>query len=147
MDELAAKIVSEFAPGELITHDYMMELFQISYPQIIGYKSTDTFLVDYQNIQFRYMSAIDKLRDELLTNEMYYLRNIRGDGYVLMPPKDQVQYAFDKAIDDIKKDIRSAKDIMLNVRTDMIPVELQSKNHDLIARLSGLQQLFSTKIK
>ena len=147
MDELAAKIVAEFAPGELISHDYMMGLFNLKYPQIVGYKSTDTFLTDYQTTQFKYMTAIDKLRDELLDKEMYYLRNIRGDGYVLLPPKDQVQFAFDRCLDQVKKEFRIAKDIVLHIRTDAIPVEQQSKNHDLIAKLSNLQQIFSKERK
>lgn len=147
MDEIIAKIVSEFEPGELITHDYLWGVFDIRYPTIDSYKNSAKFVEDYQSVQFKYMTLVDQLRDGLLEKEFYYLKNIRGDGYVLMLPKEQVQFAYDRALDEIKKSIRVAKSIMLNVRTDAIPPEQIAKNHDMIARISGMQQLFATKRK
>jgi len=147
MDEIIAKIVSEFEPGQLITHDYLRDIFNIKFPQIRNYNNTAKYVEDYQNIQFKYMQMVDNLRNELLEKEMYYLRNIRGDGYTLLPPKDQVQFGFNSAIDAIKKELKTARNIMLNVRTNAIPTEQVGKNNDLIARLSNLQQVFSSSRK
>lgn len=142
MDEIVAKIVSEFSPGDLITHDYLYLAFQIADLRIEDFTHTELFVQAFKNDQFKYMGLVNKLRDELLEKEFYYLKNIRGDGYVLLPPKEQVKFAYDTAMTQIQKEFCEAKNIMLNCRTDVIPPEQIAKNHDLIARLSNLQQVF-----
>jgi hypothetical protein len=145
MEEIIEKLIADFSPGELITHSLLKQLFNISDPEINKFDNTSAFVFELQNIQFAYMSMIDKLRDDLLKNERYYLKNVRGDGYTLLPPKDQVSYAYDQGLGDIKKAIKQAKSIMMNIRYEDIPQEQLAKDNELLNKMSNFAQMFRNK--
>lgn len=85
------------------------------------------------------MSLVDTLRWQLLEERNVYLKNIRGDGYTLLPAKEQVKYGYDEFLKTVKIAIKQADLIMNNVLP--VPLEQQSKDNDLRARCSMLKQM------
>ena len=71
-----------------------------------------------------------------------YLRNVRGDGYIILNPKDQTKYGYEKFVKDVKKAIEEAGLIMNNVKP--VDMEQQSKDNDMRAKFSIMQTMLST---
>lgn len=92
--------------------------------------------------QFSYMTLVDTLRWQLLESEKMYIKNVRGDGYTVLNPKDQTQYGYDELLKTVKQAIKEADVIMTNVRS--VPNEQQYKDNDLRAKCSILKQMLSS---
>jgi hypothetical protein len=142
-----SSIILKFAPGEVISHAHLKEVFNIPRLEIADFESTDDFVKALNDAQFMYMSLVDKLREDLLLNENYYLENLLGQGYRLLPPSLQQQYGYQLAIKEIKRIIRQSMLIMKHVRLDAVDNEARTKGSDLSAKLSMIAQLFSSMRK
>lgn len=141
--DIQSEIINSYAPGDLIEHGWLKSRFNFKKIRFIDYDSDELeFIKAIQLQQFTYMSLIDNLRWELLEKFKVYLRNIRGDGYMILPAKDQVSFAYDRALASIKKEIREADLIMSN--TQPTGFEQQQKDNDLRARWSMLRQLLTS---
>ena len=140
--DLQSEIINRFAPGDTIAHEWLKSKFNFKNLKFRDFDNEFEFIKAVQLQQFAYMSLIDSLRWELLENNKVYLRNIRGDGYTILPPSEQCMFAYDKALDQIKKEIKEADLIMSN--TIMVGFEQQSKDNDLRARWSMLKQLLQS---
>ena len=62
------------------------------------FDNTEDFIEAIQMQQFSYMTLVDTLRWQLLEDQKIYIKNIRGDGYQIVQPTEQVQYGYDKFI-------------------------------------------------
>ena len=71
-----------------------------------------------------------------------FIKNQRGEGYIILRPEDQTQYGYDSFVDDIKKAIRVANLIMNNVQ----PVDMaqQAKDNDLRAKFGVMRQMLGS---
>lgn len=136
---LLSEITEVFNPGELISHEWLKSQFRFEKLEISDFDSTEDFICALQSLQFAYMGAVDTLRWQLLEEKSVYLRNIRGDGYTLLPAKDQVKYGYDEFLKTIKTAIRQADLIMNNVQP--VSAEQQARDNDLRARCSMLKEM------
>lgn len=89
--------------------------------------------------QFAYMTLVDTLRWQLLEERSVYLKNIRGDGYTILPSNEQVKYGYDDFLKTVKASIKQADLIMNKVLP--VSIEQQSRDNDLRARCSMLKQM------
>ena len=87
------------------------------------------------------MNLVDRLRWQLLEDFKMFIKNIRGDGYIILQPKEQVQYAFDSLISDFNKSLKEATAIMGNVRK-YSDFEQQAKDSDIRAKIGMMKQMF-----
>ena len=140
--DFQTEIIEKFAAGETIEHDWLKSKFNFKELKFSEFDNELDFIKTLQLQQFAYMSLIDALRWELLENYKVYLRNIRGDGYMILPSSEQVNFAYEKAIDAIKNEIKVADLIMSN--TKVVDMEQQQKDNDLRARWSMLKQLLQS---
>ena len=140
-----AEIVLENNVGDLITHSFLKDLFRLQMPLISNFTNQFDFLEHLRDYDFAYMSLVDKLRTDLLKNHNVYLKNIRGDGYILMPSQEQTDFAMKYINNGIKKAISEGLNILQHTKLDSLTQEQQQKNADSIARASLLKQI--TKIK
>ena len=85
---------------------------------------------------------IDKLRWQLLEDWKMYMKNIIGEGYTIIQPKEQVKYGYDEFVRTIKKAIRESTLIINNVRS--VPYEQQYKDNDIRAKHSILKQMLQS---
>ena len=140
-----AETVLENNVGDLITHSFLKDLFRLQMPLISNFTNQFDFLEHLRDYDFAYMSLVDKLRTDLLKNHNVYLKNIRGDGYILMPAQEQTDFAMKYINNGIKKAINEGLNILQHTKLDGLTQEQRQKNADSIARASLLKQI--TKLK
>ena len=140
---LLREIVDKFKVSETIPHEWLKAKFNIKYPARSEYECDEDYIGALQLHQFAYMTLTDKLRMDMLKSYQYWIINIRGDGYAILPPKDQTEWAYDNAKDEVKKALSRSVLIMSNVRSGDIPAEQRTKDNDTAARLSMLRQMVS----
>ena len=140
--DLVNEIATKFGEGELIPHEWLKDKFGLKRLSIEDYPNLDEFLEAYKLQQFTYMSSVDRLRCELLEEMQICIRNVRGDGYEIIPSADQTRYGYDGFIKDINKAMREARAIMNNVAS--VDAEQQAKDNDLRAKFAMLSQLIKS---
>ena len=138
-EDFKAEIASSFKPGAIITHDFLKSKFNFKQASFSDYADEAQFVMAVELQQFAYMSLIDALRWDLLSEYKLYLRSIRGEGYSFLPPTEQVAYAYDSSLKAIRKEIREASLIMANVMST--DAEQQKKDNDARAKFAFLKQL------
>lgn len=131
--------------GDLITHSFLKDLFGLKIPIFENFDSQVEFMEHLKDYEFAYLSMIDKLRTDLLKNYNVYLRNIRGDGYILLPAQEQTDFALKYINSGIKKAISEGLNILQHTRLDGLTQEERQKNSDSIARASLLKQMIKMK--
>lgn len=135
-------LAEEYGNGKLISHDWLKEQFGLKKCNLKDFDSVEDFVKALEVQQFAYMQIVDAVRWELLKQEKMYIRNVRGDGYGIIRPEDQVQYGYDGFISDIKKAIREAGLIMNNVCK--VDLTQQSKDNDLRAKFGMMKQMLNS---
>lgn len=136
---LLDEIQVTFNQGDLITHDWLRKKFGLEALDFKNFKSTKEFIEAYQTQQFAYMTLVDTLRWQLLEEYSIFIKNIRGDGYSLLPPEEQVQFGYDEFMSTIKTAIKRADLIMKYVQP--VSMEQQSKDRDMRAKCSMLKMM------
>lgn len=138
-NSFVAEIAATFGNGNLISHDWLKERFGLKKLRIEDYGTVEEFLNARDDQQWAYMTCTDALRWSLLEQEKMYIRNIRGDGYEIIKPQDQVKYGYDEFVKDIKKAVNEAGLIMSNVR----PVDFaqQASDNNLRAKFGLMKQM------
>lgn len=136
---LLDEIQNKFKPGDLIPHEWLKHKFTLEKLRYEDFEGTEDFIQGLQVQQFAYMTLIDSLRWQLLEERSAYLKNIRGDGYTVLPPPEQTKYGYDEFMKTVKSAIKQADLIMNNVHS--VPIEQQARDNDLRARCSMLKQM------
>lgn len=139
---LVERIVNEFEIGQLIPHEWLRQLFLIKELDMREFPDSKSFIMAVQEQQFEFLGLFENLRKDVLKNHSYLLVNIRGQGYRIIHPKDQSQYAYDQLVRDINKSFREANDIMTHVRTNIIDEDQKAKDRALFSKMGTFKQLF-----
>lgn len=139
---LLAEIASNYSDGALIPHQWLKDKLGLKKLDLNDFESPEEFIKGHEVQQFAYMSFIDNIRWQLLEKENIYLRNIRGDGYVILNPKDQTKFGYDRFINEMKKLTKECDMIMNRVKN--VPEEQRSKDNDMRAKFSIMRTMLST---
>lgn len=138
---LVDEIVTTFAPGDLIPHEWLHEKFGIddfrkTRPQ--DYENIEALVDAVKRAEFDYMFLVETLRRQLLEGLYGYLINIRGEGYMILPHDEQVSYAFRKFMETLEKSIKKTDLIMKY--TPPVSADQQKHDNDTKARYSWFKQ-------
>lgn len=139
---MLAEIASNYSDGALIPHQWLKDKLGLKKLDLNDFESPEEFIKGHEVQQFAYMSFIDNIRWQLLEKENIYLRNIRGDGYVILNPKDQTKFGYDRFINEMKKLTKECDMIMNRVKN--VPEEQRSKDNDMRAKFSIMRTMLST---
>ena len=139
---LVDEISSRFSGGELIPHEWLKKRFGIAELDFNDFESQGEFIKALQEQQFAYMACVEKLRCKLLDEMQICISNVWGDGYRIIPSKEQTRYGYDGFIKDMNKSIREANAIMNNVAS--VDAEQQAKDNDLRAKFAMLSQMIKS---
>lgn len=134
-------IADEFGDGKLISHEWLKEQFGIKEILLKDYDSVKDFLKAIEIQQFAYLQIVQTLKWELLKQERMYIRNIPGDGYIIVRPSEQVQYGYNECMRDIRKSLREAGLVMSYVQ--QVDSAQQAKDNDIRAKYGMLKQMLS----
>lgn len=139
---LLTEITENYVNGELIRHDWLKQKFGLAKLRLEDFETVGDFVKGLQTQQFSYMALVDTLRWQLLENNDIYIRNVYGDGYVVIAATDQVKYGYDRFLKHMRKNICETDLIINNVRP--VPSEQQSKDNDIRAKYSILKQMLQS---
>ena len=140
--DLVNEIGTKFAEGELIPHEWIKDKLGLKELRYEDFANQEDFIEALKSQQFTYMSCIESLKCELLKERQICIRNVRGDGYEIIPSQDQTRYGYDEFIKDVNKAMREAKAIMNNVAN--VNAEQQAKDNDLRAKFAMLIQMLKS---
>lgn len=139
---LLAEIANNYSDGALIPHQWLKDKLGLKRLDLNDFESPEELIKGHEVQQFAYMSFIDNIRWQLLEKENIYLRNIRGDGYVILNPKDQTKFGYDRFINEMKKLTKECDMIMNRVKN--VPEEQRSKDNDMRAKFNIMRTMLST---
>lgn len=109
--------------GDFISHNEIETHFLTKRPHIRNYQA-DGNLADYDKAVEKWnlqrMATIEKLKEALLIEREMYLISVRGDGYRVATPKDQVSIAANKFRDAVLKEAGKLKQAAAKVNIDAI---------------------------
>lgn len=138
---LVDEIVTIFAPGDLIPHEWLHEKFGIDdfrKASLEDYKNIEALVDAVKRSEFEYMFLVEALRRQLLEGLHGYLINIRSEGYMILPYDEQVTYAFRKFMKTLEKNIKKTDFIMKY--TPGVSADQQKQDNDIKARYSWFKQ-------
>jgi hypothetical protein len=130
-----------FAPGDILTFEWLYEAFQITRPV------ADTLLSDAQKAELRFLGQFKEFEDALLREHQTALANVRGVGYRIVPPSEQTAWAERSGVSDIKKAVRRLGDRLTNVDLARLSSVERQQNADALARLAMLSGMTKAAIE
>lgn len=80
------EILENYTYGDFIKSTWLIESLGVKYKNQMTLK-------EYSDAQFFILSQTDKLKTHLLERNNMALKNVRGDGYLIIFPKDQSSMA------------------------------------------------------
>ena len=140
LENICEQIATEYSDGQIISHEWLKDMLGIEDKDIADFESTEEYNKERDKTQFQYMSLFEKLRDTMLEDYKMYLRNSRGEGYVIVKPDEQTTIAYRTMVKDVSGSIKDAKAIMSNVRD--VQAEQKAKDDDLRAKVGIMEQMF-----
>jgi hypothetical protein len=108
------------------------EMLDIKKP---GYGSYDVF----QKFQLERLSQLESLKEILLEDANLCLENIRGNGYILMHPNDQVQIVANKFVKHARNKVNRAVAVLTNVDHELLSVEAKQKQLDMLGKTAFIK--------
>lgn len=142
LDGVIEEIISNYADGTLIPHEWLKKKCGLTQLDFKDYDNVSDFLEAVQLQQFAYMSFVDSLRWELIEKWNMWLKNERGEGYIILNSKDQVSFGYDRFVDGLKKLMKETNLIMNNVRA--VGGEQQAKDNDLRAKYAAMKMMLES---
>ena len=110
----AAKRANDiFDYGSTIKKEWLMKQFLIEEPEI----STK---IIYSKLAFEFMQNMEGFRNLMLNEHKKHLVNVRGDGYLVVLPKNQTVEAIDKMKREVGKELNRAMCILQNVNENLL---------------------------
>jgi hypothetical protein len=128
-------LAAGFKEGDVITHAWLEEHF--------GMKELDEDKpmkpADFQERQFEWLRNMEAFRSELLQVHQIFLSSVHGEGYRIVPPREQTALAQEKFERDAGKAYRKAAVTLKNVRLCELTDDERKSNTDAIAKLAMLR--------
>jgi len=104
-----------------------------------------TTLEAYKKYQFEWLGSVENLKDSLLENHQICLMNLRGKGYMVCTPDDQVSKAYAKIMRKVGLGINKALATLVNVNQSLLSGEGSKIRLENLAKISFLKQTTNKK--
>ncbi|MHC1792129.1 hypothetical protein [Solidesulfovibrio sp.] len=124
---------AEFKPGDIIPMAWFFEHFRVKDPasrQTIG---------EFQEQQFKFMGEMDRFQKALAEDYDLVLQNVRGEGYRIVPPHEQTDFAMDRVQREFSKAISRAHMRLTHVRLAELSDDQRRQNADAQAKLAAFR--------
>jgi hypothetical protein len=137
----ATKLISEnYGYGDVVK---MTDLYRMLEVEL----SKDFDQEQYENTMWLRCSRIEDLKKRLLEGHSIMLQNIRGEGYVLVMPKEQTDVVLDHMDGKIKKHMRTASKRLKHIRFDLLSEKKQQENISGRQRVAGIKSMLRRERK
>lgn len=119
-------------PGRIITNQWIDKALKLNKSDI-----------DYQ---WKRLSRFEEFRARLLQENKIDLKNIRGQGYMIIAPEAQTKVAVDDTMRGIARTIQKGQTRVANVDVAKLSDDARKENADAMARLAGLGSMTKKQI-
>ena len=126
----------KYCYGYLITHQAMCELLDIG-----SFKERGLNSAEFQRRRLAYMGQTIKLTDYLLEEHQLALKSVRGDGYEIVHPRDQTDWAYRAEVKDMRKVMKRGARRLGNVRLQELSDAGRRENTDRINSMAHLKSM------
>lgn len=120
--------------GEIITHDWLQWALDIPEPRSVD---------DMRRVQWLLLDRVEQLKKTLLVEHRICLANVRGEGYMIVPPSDQARYAMQSAMQGIRRELNKGDSILTHTRTELLDGEAKRRHTDAEVKLAGIKGMMS----
>lgn len=127
-----------FKDGDTVSHLWLKHALDIPEPQT---------LMESDSVQWMLLTRVDSFRDWLLEEKKVALQNVRGQGYRIIPPREQGYVAASGAMKAVKKEFRKADKLMANTRLAELNTEERKRHTDAHIRLAGIGDMMKKQRK
>ena len=128
----AREALEKFNFGDVIPMTWLHEHFEIETPAVATPE-------EFKTLQFKFLTAMDQFRDELLLENKMALQNVRGTGYRIVQPAEQTSLAIDGFRKRISKECGKAQRHLENIRFDLLDTDQRQSNIDARMRISMVE--------
>lgn len=128
-------LAASFKEGDIIPHAWLEQHFDMAPLDV----DRPMLPADWSARQFAWLRNIEAFRSELLERHQILLSSVTGQGYRLVPPREQTASAEDRFRREARKSYRRAATVMRNIRLDELTEAERRENTDAIAKLSMLK--------
>jgi hypothetical protein len=129
--QTCADIVANFQIGDIVPHAWLHESLGIEFPNTGTRKQ-------FEKLQFDLLSAVEKIREEMLKKHSIYLKNIIRVGYQLSPPWQQTEDAIADYKRGLQRLIGTTAMRLKYVRREQLTDEQARANTDAAATLGSI---------
>lgn len=121
-----------FKDGDLISHDWLKWALDIPEPETVE---------DARKCQFIALARVEDFKDRLLTERQIALQTVRGEGYRVVPPKEQASFAAETAVGYVEKGLRVGRRLISNTRMSLLSTEERRRHDDTAAKMDSFRQM------
>ena len=125
---------SDFNIGDVVPMGWFYEHFRVKS------KAECTTPDEYETERLRFMQEMHSFQNALGLDHQLHLQNVRGEGYRILPPKEQTEFAMDKVQREMQLALQKAHFRLTNLRLDELTDEQRRQNADAQAKLSALRR-------
>lgn len=125
--------------GDLVHHSEFLDLLHMQKP---SFGSSE----DFDRFNFDYMQAISQISTHMLEAHRLALQNVRGEGYRIVPPEEQIEVSKRQARQEMSRAARKYANRLQFIRYEELSAEEQRRRDDESAKLTQLSQMMRRQL-
>ena len=93
------------------------------------------------------MGRVEAFKDWLLENRNIAIKSVRGQGYYIVPPRDQARVACQESMKMVSKGLRKGHRMLQHTRIDQLNDDEKRRHTDAEVRMSGITGMIKRQKK
>jgi len=126
---VAAYFERDYKDGDLVTHYALHDMLDMP-PE---------GTMDNRMWALTFMDRFEQFKDTLLRQHRIYLSNVRGKGYLVVPPDEQAHTAMLAAMNDIRRAAGKCTKALEYARVEEMSGDARRRHTDAQVRFAGLR--------
>lgn len=122
---------STYKYGDTIPLDWLHKASEIKFPET-GTKQ------EFEKKSLEFLAFIERFKELMLTEHKIALKNIRGEGYMLIHPRNQTPEAMKNLKKTIRRGFRKTEDMLTNIQRSMLSLQEKQENLEAISRVAAI---------
>lgn len=136
-------LAASFKEGDIVQHAWLETHFGMEPLR----EDQPLLPAEWSARQFEWLRNIEAFRTELLENHQIFLSSVYGEGYRLVPPREQTALAQDRFERDARRSFRKVATTLKHVRVGELSESERKENLDAIARIAMLRGMHKTALE
>lgn len=135
-DAVEKFIADGFSDGDLISHDWLAWALELPTPKTVE---------QAREAQFVALSRIEDFKQSLLEEHCIYIVSVRGQGYRIVPPRDQARLAAARALQATRREVEACQKVMSKTRTTLLSTDELRRHTDAQVRVAALSGMLEKR--